>query len=175
MGDFAYKPEDIKIDFINVPSTSGRIGMCQCPGIASYNLVEDLRVIKNTGTVALISLMCDREYKIYGVSDLSKLIPDGIKHYQLEIIDNGTPDANFESQWKINGPDIRFLLKQGSTITIHCYAGLGRTGLLTARLLVEFGISPSRAIKIVRQARPGAIQNYFQETYLLKRRWEDQY
>ena len=64
------------------------------------------------------------------------------------------------------GAELRRRLVAGERLVIHCYAGLGRTGLLAARLLIEFGEPPQRAIGLVRRARSGAIQTYEQEAYL---------
>lgn len=49
---------------------------------------------------------------------------------------------------------------------IHCLGGLGRSGTIAARLLVELGVVPDEAINIVRKARPGAIENNAQETHV---------
>ena len=51
-------------------------------------------------------------------------------------------------------------------MVLHCYAGLGRTGLVAARILIEFGELPVRAIALVRAARRGTIQTAEQEAYL---------
>ncbi|MDP7292161.1 MAG: hypothetical protein QF497_08015, partial [Verrucomicrobiota bacterium] len=55
----------------------------------------------------------------------------------------------------------------GESIVLHCKGGLGRTGTIAARLLVELGMTPGNAILAVREARPGAIETSAQETYVL--------
>ena len=59
-------------------------------------------------------------------------------------------------------------LKPGNKILIHCRGGLGRTGTIAARLLVDLGIEPNRAIDIVRGCRVGAIENSYQEQWIVK-------
>jgi ADP-ribosyl-[dinitrogen reductase] hydrolase len=54
---------------------------------------------------------------------------------------------------------------------MHCYAGLGRTGTIAARLLVEHGMRPDVAIAQVRKIRPGSIETLEQEDYVLRGRW----
>lgn len=49
---------------------------------------------------------------------------------------------------------------------IHCLGGLGRTGTIAGRLLVEFGASPNEAIHAVRAARIGTIETRKQEEYV---------
>jgi ADP-ribosyl-[dinitrogen reductase] hydrolase len=57
-------------------------------------------------------------------------------------------------------------LAAGERVVVHCKGGLGRTGTITARLLVESGVAADSAISLVRTARPGAIENDAQESYV---------
>jgi protein-tyrosine phosphatase len=57
---------------------------------------------------------------------------------------------------------------EGSDVVVHCKGGLGRAGMMAARLLVELGMPPEQAIKEVRRARKGAIETSAQEV-LVKR------
>jgi protein-tyrosine phosphatase len=43
---------------------------------------------------------------------------------------------------------------------------LGRTGIVAARLLVEFGEAPEGALFRVRRARTGTVENRLQEEYV---------
>jgi ADP-ribosyl-[dinitrogen reductase] hydrolase len=56
----------------------------------------------------------------------------------------------------------------GESIVVHCRGGPGRTGVIAARLLIELGESPQRALSRVRAARPGAVENREQEIYVLE-------
>ena len=53
------------------------------------------------------------------------------------------------SDWRTNGriPGYGCLLAGGNNIVIHCHGGLGRTGMIGARLLVEFGDQPDVAFR----------------------------
>ena len=50
----------------------------------------------------------------------------------------------------------------------HCRGGIGRTGTIAAKLLVEFGYEPAAAITLVRRTRPGTIETKTQEQYVLQ-------
>ncbi len=54
--------------------------------------------------------------------------------------------------------------KSGKNIVIHCYAGVGRTGLFAACLARRvFGYSGERAVSWIRQYIPGAVETAEQE------------
>jgi protein-tyrosine phosphatase len=76
----------------------------------------------------------------------------------MPIADCSVPTEAFERQWQTQGPEIRALLRGGSDVLVHCNGGLGRAGMMAARLLVEMGVAPDEAIRDVRRARPGAIE-----------------
>jgi len=53
-----------------------------------------------------------------------------------------------------------------SKVLVHCNAGLGRTGVVAAGLLVYAGSSASAAIAKVRKVRRGALENRVQEGFI---------
>ena len=57
-------------------------------------------------------------------------------------------------------------LDDAGRVLVHCKGGLGRAGLVAARILVERGAAPMDAINLVRRVRPGAIQTIRQEAYV---------
>jgi protein-tyrosine phosphatase len=53
----------------------------------------------------------------------------------------------------------------GQHIVIHCKEVVGRTGLVTARLMIELGTHPEQAINSVQKARPESLHLYSHEKY----------
>jgi protein-tyrosine phosphatase len=43
--------------------------------------------------------------------------------------------------------------KQGDRVLVRCQAGLNRSGLVTALILIKDGLSPERAIALIREGR----------------------
>lgn len=181
----------LRIDSVKVPHASGLVGMTFCPGkkgeglyAGTWNrdLDKDLSVISNWGTDALVTLVEDHELELLGVSDFrAKIETLDLKWLHLPIVDVSIPDERFENSWQSAGHEIRGILARGGKVVLHCRGGLGRTGLLAARLLVEFGMESALAVEQVRAARPGAIETKEQERHIYdykvksKRRTLDHY
>ena len=73
----------------------------------------------------------------------------------------------FAAAWTRDGRAILDGLARGERIVIHCAAGLGRSGMIAAKLLAAFRMPPAEAIAIVRRVRPGAIETAAQEAHVL--------
>jgi protein-tyrosine phosphatase len=171
--------DSLRIDAVEVPRVPGRLGLCACPGwrhrahtdhpTPQQRLHRDVQTMRDFGAAGLVSLMEEREMAQLGIASLPQHL-DGVglwwKH--LPITDMGVPDQSFEARWAQEGASIRDALRRGEHVVMHCWAGLGRTGTMAARLLVEFGLEPEAAILRVRHARPGAIQTRHQERYVFK-------
>jgi ADP-ribosyl-[dinitrogen reductase] hydrolase len=52
-----------------------------------------------------------------------------IEWHHLPIRDVGVPDECFKQAWIESGPRLRGILAAGGKIVVHCFGGLGRTGL----------------------------------------------
>jgi ADP-ribosyl-[dinitrogen reductase] hydrolase len=87
--------------------------------------------------------------------------------FHLPIVDISIPDERFEKQWDVVGEALRSILRRRLDVLVHCRGGLGRAGTIAARLLVELGMEPIKAIASVRAVRPGAIETTEQEKFIL--------
>lgn len=171
------KPAPNPIDTIEIPQFPGSLGLVGCPGTriggspsrkAEKWLKSDIAEIHEWGANGVLTLMEEHELTYLGVPMLPKALDAaGLWWKHLPIMDMHVPEQLFEDQWRTEGADIRNRLMQGEKIIIHCFAGLGRTGLIAARLLVEFGIAPQEAVELVRDINPRRIQTIEQEEFVL--------
>ncbi len=81
------------------------------------------------------------------MTDLGKKV--GARHmtwFHLPIRDVSVPDREWEEQWTNASGQLRGMLAAGFDILVHCKGGLGRSGCVSAQLLVEMGADPRVAI-----------------------------
>jgi len=155
-----------RIDTLPVPGSRARIGLCACPG-QSGALSSDLQLLHDWGALGLVTLIEGHEFALLGVKSLPEQVEAlGMRWWHLPIRDMHTPDADFETRWRENGDELRRLLSDGVSVALHCRGGLGRTGTVAARLLVELGSAPALAVEHVRRARPGSIETREQEAFV---------
>jgi ADP-ribosyl-[dinitrogen reductase] hydrolase len=175
---FSRSAQMLEINVVAVPGVAGLIGMCACPGgrrahaadfDAELDLGRDLQTVREFGARLLVTLMEERELSMLGVHALPIAARRvGLEWKHLPIIDMSVPTAVFEHRWETVGEELRAALSAGEHVVLHCYAGLGRTGTIAAKLLIEFGLQPAQAVAAVRGARVGAIQTRQQEKYVKK-------
>jgi ADP-ribosyl-[dinitrogen reductase] hydrolase len=177
------KSHSLRIDWVYIDDKTGKIGLTFCPGkkqkyamTGSWNrdLETDIAAIKSSGYSALVTLMEEHELKYYGVpKPHMKSITKSheLDWFFLPIKDVDIPGPSFEQAWKIAVHQLISLLTNEHSIVVHCRGGLGRSGTIAGRLLVELGIDPDEAIDRVRLARPGAIETRAQEYYVREKGW----
>ncbi|SOB94755.1 cyclin-dependent kinase inhibitor 3 family protein [Rhodobacter maris] len=146
----------------------GRIGLTFCPGKhdrAAYSgawardLDLDLDAIAGWGARVLVTLVEPAELVALKVPGLGAAAQSrGLVWRHLPIADYSVPSALFEARWAGEGRALRDALRAGQDVVVHCKGGLGRAGMIAARLLAELGMEPAQAIRAVRSVRPGAIE-----------------
>ena len=169
--------DPIRIAAVTSGRDHGRIGVTLCPGKTDPNgisgawkrdLDTDLDAIQRWGATAVVTLIEKREFDLLKVRDLPTKVRDRhMEWWHLPIQDGKSPPARgFEDRWAVAGEALRDRLRLGFDVLVHCRGGLGRAGTVAARLLVELGAHPDRAIRSVRDVRPGALETEDQEDHV---------
>jgi predicted protein tyrosine phosphatase len=166
----------LPIDSVAVPGSVARLGITCCPGTRgvahmadtrALDLEADLAGIAAWGTTLLLTLMEQDELARHGVAHLGARAGRSMTWHALPIVDRQVPDSAFEARWPTVAAEVLRRFDRGENVVVHCLGGLGRSGVIAARVLIERGLAPAAAMAAVRAARPGAIETAQQEAYVL--------
>ena len=166
----------LRIAEVPIP-VSDSLGITHCPGRNGMdsagcqwrrNLRDDLRDLAAWGAGAVLTLVEDHEFARLGVPEFATEIRRiRIIWYHMAIPDMSAPGKAFEEAWARDGVRLFGSLCAGERILVHCAGGLGRSGMIAAKLLTALGASATHAVAAVRRARPGAIETDGQLDYVL--------
>jgi ADP-ribosyl-[dinitrogen reductase] hydrolase len=136
-------------------------------GYQDRDLALDLDTVRDWGAAAVVTLLEEKELSLLRVERLGKeVLRRKMRWFHLPIVDVSVPDERFEQEWGLAGEELRSMLRRRLDVLVHCRGGLGRAGTIAARLLVELGMEPTKAIASVRAVRPGAIETVQKEFVL---------
>lgn len=155
----------------------GAVGLTLCPGKQgesvygaawARDLTSDVEVIRQWGASVVVTLIERHEFGLLRVEGLPQAVEAaGLKWLWWPIADVSVPDARFDQAWSEEGARLCERVRGGERVLVHCRGGLGRAGMIAARILVELGEDPATAIERVRAVRPGAIETSEQEAWVL--------
>ena len=166
----------LRIAEVPIP-VAGLLGITHCPGRNRIgaagcqwkrNLRNDLRDLTAWGASAVLTLVEDSEFAHLGVPEFAAEIRrTRLAWYHMAIPDMSTPGKTFDEAWARDGARIFGSLRAGERVLVHCAGGLGRSGMIAAKLLTALGATANHAVDAVRRARPGAIETDGQLDYVL--------
>ncbi len=99
----------------------------------------------------------DAVYTLYGSANPAGW---GVKEIRFAFFDGNMDDFDPESDLALPVAEAHRDLKAGKRVLIRCQAGLNRSGLVMALVLIRDGYAPDEAIALIRQQRgPDALFN----------------
>lgn len=159
-----------------VPPIGGVIGLTHCPGRCGLDsaghrwqrdLDRDLAAVEVWQADVVVTLIETAEFAMYDVPNMATAMQGrSFRWHHVPIADYSTPNEQTVLAWQQAAPDVVAALSRNGRVLFHCAAGLGRTGSVVAKLLVEMGYSPHDAIASVRALRPSSIETAAQLTFV---------
>jgi predicted protein tyrosine phosphatase len=158
----------LRVDFVGSSGLGlpGRLGLTSAPGrwrpgldaSSDWLLHDDLARLRDVhGAKVLVTLLEEFEMRQLGIPEL--LV--AARKLRLESVwfpvQDFSPPPDLEATVALVD-SIVTRLARGETVVVHCRGGLGRTGTIAACCLVARGRAPRSAIRLVRDARPGAVE-----------------
>jgi protein-tyrosine phosphatase len=163
---------DLKVshpfDILKLPNGASFI-FTPCPGTKGTPLHDTMTQLKTAGASSVISMLSNQELEFLNVPDLGETCERiGLSWYQLPIEDDEGPEQPFERSYAKHKTALLAAIENKETVVIHCRGGTGRTGLMAAILLLDFGLNWSETKTLVQSIRPKALTIESQVDYLVK-------
>lgn len=161
----------------SLTAANGQIGLTLCPGKQgdsvfgadwARDMAVDIDAIAAWGADVVLTLIEDHEFDLLSVRGLGEAVKAANMawlHFPIRDVD--VPATDTAGAWRKLSSQLHDQLERGGKVLIHCRGGLGRAGTVAALLLIECGEGAAEAIRLVRAARPGAIETRAQEDWLL--------
>ncbi|KAA6390339.1 MAG: putative Dual specificity protein phosphatase CDC14A [Streblomastix strix] len=117
----------------------------QSNGICTHTPEFYLPFFRKSGVTAVVRL----NKKMY---DRRRFVDKGINHYDLYFVDGGIPTEAIVKKF------LEICEEEKGVISVHCKAGLGRTGtLIGCYMMKHYGFTATEVMGYVRICRPGSI------------------
>ncbi|XP_062325150.1 cyclin-dependent kinase inhibitor 3 isoform X2 [Osmerus eperlanus] len=170
-GDEQLTPLQVSWLPLSVVECSQFLGICSLPGCkfkdVRRNLQRDVGELQAQG-VEDVFVFCTRgelhKYRVPSLLDTYR--QKGLRVHHMPFPDGGTPELDQCCQIL---EQLQSNLQNNQRTVIHCYGGLGRSGLIAVCLLLQLSVTmtPNKAIEILREHRgSGAIQTVKQYNFL---------
>jgi protein-tyrosine phosphatase len=152
-----YEPEPYQLRPIALPDdVPGRLFAASMPGRISRNFDADRAIIQESGVDTVVCLASLPELVAasphYARALQDQTLPWRAIHIPVE--DLGVPDDR--DAFLQAARHIAALLQADNWVMVHCAAGVGRTGMFAALVLMALGRSYAQARKAVEKAGSGA-------------------
>ncbi len=135
-----------------LPLHAGTLALSPLPREA-----DDLRALADFAPALVVSMTEADEMVMLGAGGLPDwLAAQGIAWVHFPIPDFGLPPDG--ADWPALSAQATAVLRAGGRVLVHCRGGLGRSGLVALRLMVEAGEVPEVALARLRSVRPGAVE-----------------
>lgn len=115
-------------------------------------LHDEISGWQQAGITTVVSLLEIQEVRELGLKDEPSLCAGcEIDFLSCPIVDRGTPKS--ASATAVLAEDLAARLHRGAGVGIHCRAGIGRSGLLAACVLVKLGVPFADVFPMLSKAR----------------------
>lgn len=119
--------------------------------ISNEWIEEEFNGLKQLGIDKIVSLLEKFEQCEFGLAQEESLcIKNNMEYASFPIADRGLPNTQ-RAQAIIK--QLFTEISEGKHIVVHCRAGIGRTGMIAAGILVNAGKTHQQALELVSSAR----------------------
>lgn len=119
---------------------------------AGESLEQELTSWRGAGVDTIACLLEMAEIRELGLKD-EKILSEGLgmRYQPFPIADRGIPASRAKAM--AFADDLAQQLREGRGVVIHCRAGIGRSGVIGACVLMKLGFSHAEAFALLSAAR----------------------
>jgi protein-tyrosine phosphatase len=129
----------------------GRLAISPRPAPHEW-LHDHLAAWRGQGADIVVSMLDDEEMQMYGLVEEPELCREvGLDFRRFPVSDHGLPDsadAFVDLVGRLHAESQR-----GRAIVVHCFAGIGRSSLVAASVLVRSGLELPEALERISDSR----------------------
>ena|SRR5579859_1870253 len=134
-----------------IPSEQLRIAIMPRPRGGDW-LPDDISFLKKAGVQVIVSALTADEIEELGLVEEERVcVQEGLKYFSFPIEDRSVPIELAAFRRFIETLHVE--LQTDLAIAIHCRAGIGRSSLIAACLLVRQGVQPDDTLRAIEVAR----------------------
>jgi protein-tyrosine phosphatase len=128
----------------------GRLAIMPRPRSGDW-LEDEVASLKSARVDAVVSLLQDDEIAELGLEEEDRLCQAvGIDFLRFPIADRGVPDA---TELRKFARDLLKRIRSGQSAVVHCRAGIGRSSVVAAAVMIEGGATSAAAFESIAAAR----------------------
>jgi protein-tyrosine phosphatase len=115
-------------------------------------LPDDLRFLQQAGVDVIVSALTVSEAEELGLNaEAQECTQSGLMFISFPIEDRSLPTDHEKFDSLVD--QLLQYSRSGKAIAVHCRAGIGRSSLIAACVLVKMGLLPEAAFRIIEESR----------------------
>jgi protein-tyrosine phosphatase len=128
----------------------GKLAMMPRPAGGLW-LADDLKSLREKGADTIVSALTedDRE-RLDLLAEPEEAQRAGLDYLSFPITDFGVPDEDL--LWQLS-ESLASRVEQGRFVVVHCFGGVGRSGVIAGATLIRLGATAPMAVELMCRAR----------------------
>ncbi|MHC4605864.1 MAG: protein-tyrosine phosphatase family protein [Planctomycetota bacterium] len=131
--------------------TQGRLGVMPCPNGGAF-LEQEILAMREDGLDVLVSLLTESETNDFGLAEEAGICARfGVEFLSHPVADGEVP-ASVDDVWEMV-ERLAQDMKEGRSVVVHCFAGIGRSVTIAGCILVAAGMEVEDVLDSLSEAR----------------------
>lgn len=144
--------------------TGGRVSITPRPKRVSL-LSDEMAALRVAGVDVLVSALTAEDNELVGLAGEAQAADEaGLEFRALPIQDMSTPEESERFRTELD--ELASRVRKGEHVAVHCFASIGRSGMITALLLCRNGWEPEAAMARLSELRGATVPETAEQ-----RRW----